>query len=1309
MSLAYPPGPAALPPNLTAPSAAYKRHAWLAMLGLTVFIALYFALSAWFAWTAWRLLGGMFGANGNFDLWGFVAGVCAAFLAVFMLKALFFIQHRGTIEDIEITRAEEPELFEFIDRLADEAHAPRAHKVYLSPHVNASVFYDLSLLNLVIPSKKNLMIGLGLVNAVSFGELKAVLAHEFGHFAQRSMAVGRWVYIAEQISRHVVQRRDALDKLLAQLSRFDLRVAWVGWLLSIIVWSIRSVMEVVFRLVMLAERALSRQMEFQADLVAVSLTGSDALVHALHRLKAADDAWDKTLSFTNAELAKKRGITDLFAVQSRIIERVREILNQPHYGAVPPMPANAPEAHRVFKSELAQPPRMWSTHPPSADREHNAKQRYVAAAVDQRSAWELFRDPESMKERMSAHVQRNAEVQPTPLSTTLEQLEKFYGRAYLDRRYQGTYLNRSPVRYVRTAGELYGPPPAGEALLAALASLYPANLADEMEQLNEKLEQKYALEALRDQVAQAPGGVIRHNGEELRRADLPRAIAVLEREIAGVRASIETHDKRCRSAHLGAANTLQKGWPEYLQGLAAVLHYADHTEANLRDVNGYVINIYNIVTADGRVSSAELTRLVGGCQELYSSLGDVFRQASTVMLDRTLLRRLEVENWPAMLEEFKLQPPNRENISNWLGVIDGWMAVAFHALSALRDAALEQLLLAEGQVAKFVRDHLAPADAPPPSSVPREYRTLLPGAERPRQKRLDWWDRFQTADGVVPAIARSSVALGIVGGVIALGANFGVSTVTIFNALTLPVTIEIGDGGATVRPGRVVTVDIPQSGKLSVRALSADGDVIESFEEELTGANAKYVYNVAGAVPLFEWTATYTEHPGSQRQPAERYKGAVRWSVTHVDHVFEEPPEHIQIDRNSAGYREVLSAYSQLSPYSQSQLVKDPAERSRLILAHARWDGTDSENIFQWLSLAEELAEFDALFEARLKQDPSNVLLLRFRQDHASAEEHEKVCARQRADSASAPQDPDLQYLGIRCLEDENQKNREFLAAFDKWPDNPWLAMAVASTHAEAGNFAAAEPLYEKAYKELPPLRGFLVLDAARVRRLSAAGSDVPLGDLAKHSQQIAMFEAIESGRDVTGSGLEPYSALARGELQQALKLAKKSGVDNDAIVWLAAASDGANQEMIERALALPVGESADLASMFAMYGIAVREGHDPAPYANRIHTEFGRQGDAVLAFLEAVRRGADPAAGRNAMPMMDLRSRLFAQNAVLIMRGPRTPRGWREQVTRGLFIGERQYLARTREAPEKEVPRQAAPSGSPGTRPARILSSPVG
>ncbi len=981
MSLAYPPGPVDVPPNLTAPSAAYKRHAWLAMLGLTTFLAVYFALSAWFALTAWRLLGGMFGANGNFDLWGLVAGVCAAFLAVFMLKALFFIQHRFDIQDIEITRADEPELFEFIDRLADEARAPRAHKVFLSPRVNAAVFYDLSLLNLIIPTRKNLEIGLGLVNVVSLGELKAVLAHEFGHFAQRSMAVGRWVYIAREIADHIVSRRDALDKLLAQLSRIDLRVAWVGWLLSIIVWSIRSMMEVLRRLVTLAERALSRQMEFQADLVAVSLTGSDALIHALHRLGAADDAWDKALSFAGSEAGNKRGITDLFAVQTRIIDRMREILNQPNYGVVPPLPAGARDSHRLFKSELALPPRMWMTHPPSSDREHNAKQNYVAAPVDERSAWDLFSNSQKLRERMSAHVLRDATVEPTPMTTTFENLDKLYGRAFLDRRYHGVYLNRSPVRHARDVQELYGVLPAGQEIARSLDALYPGSLAQDVEQLNEKLEQKYALEALRDQVAQAPGGIIQHKGEKLRRGDLPRVIAVLEREIAGVRTVVEEHDKRCRTAHLGAAQALQKGWPEYLQGLLSVLHYADHSHANLRDAQGYVANIYNIVTADGRVSSSELKRLIDGCDQLYAVLNGVYEEIPQVTLDRTLLRRLEVESWSAMLEEFKLPPPNRENIGDWINVIDGWVGGTLHVFGRLRDAALEQLLLAESQVAKFLRDRLTPADAPPSAKVPRDFRRLMPGNERPRQKRLDWWDRFQTADGVVPAIARSSVALGIVGGVLVLGTNFGTSSVTVFNSLALPLSVQVGDAQVQAAPYKPVTVNVPQSGKITVRALTAKGDLVEAFDQELDGANARYVYNVAGAVPLFQWTAVYTSSASGQRPPKERQLGNLRWSVTHVDHVFEEPPERIQVKENSAGYREVLSANWRAPPYSQSQGIKDEKERSRVIRTHARWDATDSAHYYEWLALAAEEPGFDEIFATRLKEDTSNVVLRRFEQN----------------------------------------------------------------------------------------------------------------------------------------------------------------------------------------------------------------------------------------------------------------------------------------------------------------------------------------
>jgi Zn-dependent protease with chaperone function len=100
--------------------------------------------------------------------------------------------------------------------------------------VNAAVFHDLSITNLVLPSKKNLVIGLGLVNVLTLGELKAVIAHEFGHFAQRAMTVGRWMYVAQQIAGQIVVRRDALDRLLQRVSHFDPRVAWIGWILRLL-------------------------------------------------------------------------------------------------------------------------------------------------------------------------------------------------------------------------------------------------------------------------------------------------------------------------------------------------------------------------------------------------------------------------------------------------------------------------------------------------------------------------------------------------------------------------------------------------------------------------------------------------------------------------------------------------------------------------------------------------------------------------------------------------------------------------------------------------------------------------------------------------------------------------------------------------------------------------------------------------------------------------------------------------------------------------------------------------------------------
>jgi len=303
MKSLYAKGSQNIPEGFTKPTPSFKKHVWLSVLGLLFFIIIYIALIIWFGRSAYYSF-----LDGD-TLWHYLLAGCYAFLCLFMIKSIFIFKKRekNPLEHY-ITKEEEPVLFDYLYQLADEAGAPRPKKVFLTPRVNASVSYDLSILNLILPSKKNLEIGLGLMNVLSLGELKAVLAHEFGHFAQRSMLLGRYVYVAQQIVIQIINKRDFFDSFLAGISRIDIRIAWIGWILSILVWAIRALIESCFSIVMMAERALSREMEFQADLVAVSLTGSDALIHALYKLQVADEAYNHALSIVNTKLNEEKAI-----------------------------------------------------------------------------------------------------------------------------------------------------------------------------------------------------------------------------------------------------------------------------------------------------------------------------------------------------------------------------------------------------------------------------------------------------------------------------------------------------------------------------------------------------------------------------------------------------------------------------------------------------------------------------------------------------------------------------------------------------------------------------------------------------------------------------------------------------------------------------------------------------------------------------------------------------------------------------------------------------------------------------------------
>jgi Zn-dependent protease with chaperone function len=1270
MESLYPAGPGAVPATLTAPSPAYRRHAWIAVVSLLGFALLYLGMMGWLGWTAWRLGRGLVEGTSHNVLAAALVGGGAAFLALFMAKALVFIKRGAGSHDIEITAAEQPRLFAFLHRLADEAGAPRPHRVYVSPRVNAAVFYDLSIANLLLPSRKNLEIGLGLVNVLTLSEFKAVLAHEFGHFAQRTMAVGRWVYVAQQIAAHIINRRDAFDTMLAGLSRVDFRIAWVGWVLRLVVWSIRSLVELFFRLVVLAQRALSREMEYQADLVAASLTGSDALVHALHKLGAADDAWDRAVDFAAGQMEAGQSVDDLFAVQTRIIEQLRAVLADPHFGSVPELPAQGREAHRVFRGEMAQPPRMWATHPANSDRENNVKQTYLAAELEARPAWDLFDDPLALRRRVSTSVFRGELPPAAALEESLQRVDREFQRSSLDRRYRGSFLGRSIVRHAATLDALYAPVAPGTDLRAALAALYDDRHDADLDRLRELQQERASLEGLRDGHLVAEGGVVRWRGRDLPKREVPAALETLQAELAPVLEAVHEHDRRSRSLHLAAAQQLDPAWADTLRGLLGALHYAEHTLADLHDANGVLNNTYRVVTADGNVSSGEIGRLVQSCNVVHAALAAIHGAKASLQLGDALAARLGMADWASALPEFSLPQAGRDNLNDWLRAIDSWVNAASRPLSALRGASLEMLLEAERQIENAALSGEPPGPAPAAPQLPSGYAVLLPGNERKRIDKFSAWDRFQMADGWLASLARFAVAASIVGGVLLLGASTGQTTLSIYNGLAVGVVVDADGSVTTVPAGEFRTVQIDGVSHRVVTT-TTDGAAIERFEAE-SPHSAHMVYNVAAAAPLVEWVATY----GDMAEQPENPRSGQRWFATRVDHAFTEPPETIST-KSGGGVRTVLSAIEGAdAAYSLRQV--DGAAREAMLRAHALWDDAGSAHLAGWLAAATVLPDFADILQHRLQRNGRDMLTLRMTQDSVEGAERERVCEqhRARADAESGDALADFTYLAIRCLPEGREQNAAFEAAHARWPEHPWLHYATAYGHAEEGRWALALDNLTHSVERLPQMGDIASDDLVRLIRASGgdAAREAEVGERFRRAGgMLAAEQAL--GWDEQ-SGMHAYPLLARGDLAAARERAANDPEHADELRVLVAASHGATAAQVQEGLQLGEDDAVSVFAAWPAVALAMREGKDTG---TALQLALARtpedDAEAIHGFLRRLQAGEDPASAHDTLGTVRLMSRGIAYASAAVLLGERCPSTWRTLAQRLLFTFERPYL----------------------------------
>ncbi|HEV2033140.1 MAG TPA: M48 family metallopeptidase [Candidatus Dormibacteraeota bacterium] len=148
--------------------------------------------------------------------------------------------------------AGQPRLFAELEGVARAVGEAMPAEVYVTPEVNAGVLQR--------GRRRVMVLGLPLMQIMTVSQMRAVLAHEFGHYYGGDTKLGPWVYR----TRETIER--TLRTVSQQSALLQLPFLWYG------------------RLFMRVSQGVSRQQEFAADQLAARTIGAGAMIAGLRNL-----------------------------------------------------------------------------------------------------------------------------------------------------------------------------------------------------------------------------------------------------------------------------------------------------------------------------------------------------------------------------------------------------------------------------------------------------------------------------------------------------------------------------------------------------------------------------------------------------------------------------------------------------------------------------------------------------------------------------------------------------------------------------------------------------------------------------------------------------------------------------------------------------------------------------------------------------------------------------------------------------------------------------------------------------------------
>lgn len=316
-------------------------------------------------------VGGDWDGSGTATFRPFVTGA-----ALFLLLTLLFALGRVLTlrstppEGVRLTPERAPELWELVRELAARVGTREPDEIRLVAEANAAVIEDSKLFGL-IPGWRTVTLGLPLLRAYRLDQLRAVLAHEMGHFSGRHTATVRLAHRGRMVIVETVRCTTV---------------------------ALRAVLSGYAHLYVAVEQSVSRELEYEADRYAVAAGGRTAMVSALREIRVVATGWDEYLEH-HVLPAYDRGHLpeDLFGGFDAYLTACREEIRERSVEVTPTEPG------------------WWDSHPPIGDR--IAALRFVPdvpVAADDRPAGVLVPDLDAAGRQLQAGIFEQAGIRLLP-------------------------------------------------------------------------------------------------------------------------------------------------------------------------------------------------------------------------------------------------------------------------------------------------------------------------------------------------------------------------------------------------------------------------------------------------------------------------------------------------------------------------------------------------------------------------------------------------------------------------------------------------------------------------------------------------------------------------------------------------------------------------------------------------------------------------------------------------------------------------------------------------------------------------------